>query len=401
MNTDNCYICDNDGDILLCDHCNRGFHLSCLNLSSVPSGSWYCPGCTKRQVKQQKPKDIKDEPKQVYIYIRISSKGQNNPEFGRVGMDTQNGTILDFCKANNLYVKSCVTEIGSAYHTKTPLLDKLIDQIKKSVPILVYSFSRFSRNVEDCKKKIKAIHEKNSWVWSVTDKMTSKDSAFINLVKAAENESRLLGRRMIDSYSRVIAQGGFTGRKKPFGYNIIRDHNGIRILKENSLEQKIIKKIKEFAEQTAFQNRGAKVIAFAMKKYPRYNWTGQMIQTILCDYYHKNGTYRIIRSEEEDDVGSMFDAIGEIEADLGEEEIDLDTVYTVEEIRKIRVHKKTYQFLVKWENYEEETWENVISLYQDVPEIVQEFLDREIQREQQQFEHTQYAKEVKEILEIE
>eukprot|EP00187_Rhodella_violacea_P016544 CAMPEP_0184734334 /NCGR_PEP_ID=MMETSP0314-20130426/60189_1 /TAXON_ID=38298 /ORGANISM="Rhodella maculata, Strain CCMP 736" /LENGTH=233 /DNA_ID=CAMNT_0027201267 /DNA_START=8 /DNA_END=706 /DNA_ORIENTATION=+ len=48
----NCRIClgTREGDcILLCDDCDRGFHIFCLNppLSSIPEGEWLCSKCTK------------------------------------------------------------------------------------------------------------------------------------------------------------------------------------------------------------------------------------------------------------------------------------------------------------------------------------------------------------------
>lgn len=45
-----CEICSSDHDdqsILLCDDCDRGFHLKCLDppLEEVPSGHWICDAC--------------------------------------------------------------------------------------------------------------------------------------------------------------------------------------------------------------------------------------------------------------------------------------------------------------------------------------------------------------------
>ncbi|VEN39205.1 unnamed protein product [Callosobruchus maculatus] len=45
-----CEICgsrDNEDRMLLCDGCDQGFHMYCLEppLDSVPEGAWYCPGC--------------------------------------------------------------------------------------------------------------------------------------------------------------------------------------------------------------------------------------------------------------------------------------------------------------------------------------------------------------------
>ena len=45
-----CSTCDlpfHKDTLLLCDNCNKGFHLKCLSLTSsnVPKGSWYCSAC--------------------------------------------------------------------------------------------------------------------------------------------------------------------------------------------------------------------------------------------------------------------------------------------------------------------------------------------------------------------
>ena len=45
-----CELCgsgENDESVLLCDNCNRGFHMECLSppLTSVPEGDWHCPDC--------------------------------------------------------------------------------------------------------------------------------------------------------------------------------------------------------------------------------------------------------------------------------------------------------------------------------------------------------------------
>ena len=38
--------------LLLCDKCDKGFHLFCLRpiLVSVPKGSWFCPSCSQHQI---------------------------------------------------------------------------------------------------------------------------------------------------------------------------------------------------------------------------------------------------------------------------------------------------------------------------------------------------------------
>jgi len=42
-----CKMPDHEDSMLLCDECNKGFHMACLNppLSKVPKGAWFCPNC--------------------------------------------------------------------------------------------------------------------------------------------------------------------------------------------------------------------------------------------------------------------------------------------------------------------------------------------------------------------
>ncbi|CAM6089130.1 unnamed protein product [Calypogeia fissa] len=45
-----CLRGDNEEQLLLCDKCDRGFHMYCLRpiATSVPQGDWFCPLCSRR-----------------------------------------------------------------------------------------------------------------------------------------------------------------------------------------------------------------------------------------------------------------------------------------------------------------------------------------------------------------
>lgn len=45
---EHCTVChlNDDCDMLLCDGCPKVFHLTCLGLSQVPDGDWYCAVCS-------------------------------------------------------------------------------------------------------------------------------------------------------------------------------------------------------------------------------------------------------------------------------------------------------------------------------------------------------------------
>ena len=42
-----CGLSEDDSNMLLCDRCNKGFHITCLQppLSEIPAGKWYCEPC--------------------------------------------------------------------------------------------------------------------------------------------------------------------------------------------------------------------------------------------------------------------------------------------------------------------------------------------------------------------
>lgn len=54
----NCEVCsrpDREDVMLLCDHCNQGYHMDCLSppLTEVPDGSWYCDNCVDSQEEEE------------------------------------------------------------------------------------------------------------------------------------------------------------------------------------------------------------------------------------------------------------------------------------------------------------------------------------------------------------
>ena len=50
MITDFCVLCEDGGDLLMCDGpCLRTFHLQCLGMDSMPKGEkWFCPDCSNK-----------------------------------------------------------------------------------------------------------------------------------------------------------------------------------------------------------------------------------------------------------------------------------------------------------------------------------------------------------------
>lgn len=55
-NHDYCEVCEQCGEIILCDKCPNGYHLECLEpeLSEVPVGEWFVQSVKKQKMKAKK-----------------------------------------------------------------------------------------------------------------------------------------------------------------------------------------------------------------------------------------------------------------------------------------------------------------------------------------------------------
>ncbi|KAH1262960.1 Increased DNA methylation 1 [Glycine max] len=40
-----CSVCQDGGELVLCDQCPSAFHSTCLDLEDIPDGDWFCPSC--------------------------------------------------------------------------------------------------------------------------------------------------------------------------------------------------------------------------------------------------------------------------------------------------------------------------------------------------------------------
>jgi len=58
-----CKSQDDAPDMLICDACDRGWHIHCLKpkLTSIPEGDWYCPPCIEAQRKKAKSSNASRE----------------------------------------------------------------------------------------------------------------------------------------------------------------------------------------------------------------------------------------------------------------------------------------------------------------------------------------------------
>lgn len=63
-----CQVCgrtDGEATMLICDGCNEGYHLACLQppLSAVPAGVWVCPNCNSEGITKHVVQSMQEMPK--------------------------------------------------------------------------------------------------------------------------------------------------------------------------------------------------------------------------------------------------------------------------------------------------------------------------------------------------
>lgn len=234
-----CELCktgDWEDVLMLCDGCDKGYHTFCANELMVPAEEWYCGKCKKNN----RDKFGRFYPGlRVYLYERISSSSQDNKKLGHSGIETQNNVLLKFAEKNGLIINQTVREIKSGKNmNKLHNLKELIENIDSGECILIYSISRLGRNLRQLKATIKLVHEKRAWIYSVSDKISSLDEKFEELLKISEYEYKIKSKNIIDAHKRIKQLGGHIG-PTPFGYRSFYE-NGIRKLTENPEERKII-----------------------------------------------------------------------------------------------------------------------------------------------------------------
>jgi len=283
----NCVVCqygDYEDQLMLCDGCDRGFHSYCLNISAVPIADWYCSGCLIKNKAHNN--DFKLAPRSVvYLYERISSKGQDNPLYGRVGLDTQNNSLLQFALNTGLIIKSTIREIESAFVANDKrLIAPSLRKIKKDECLVVYSVSRFSRNLQEGMEMLRVINKNKAYVYSILENVYSYEDKFIELLKNAEEESKSLSLKIKTAHNRIKLLGGYIG-KAPFGYRVYRDTSGIRKIEQDPEEQKIIDLIKK--------NKPSQILLDNLTKKYSYRgkpWTISIIKRL----YSKHSSTRAL-----------------------------------------------------------------------------------------------------------
>lgn len=77
--SDWCHVCQDGGQMIVCEHCHKAFHLHCLDppLKRVPRGDWYCEFCLMSPAKLNRAAGTFPRPPQLH-------SAKKNLEFSEV-----------------------------------------------------------------------------------------------------------------------------------------------------------------------------------------------------------------------------------------------------------------------------------------------------------------------------
>uniref|UniRef100_A0A667ZJA6 Chromodomain helicase DNA binding protein 3 n=1 Tax=Myripristis murdjan TaxID=586833 RepID=A0A667ZJA6_9TELE len=93
---DYCEVCQQGGEIILCDTCPRAYHLVCLEpeLDKAPEGKWSCPHCEKEGIQwEAKDEDFDDFEEECEERV-MSDVGVGVP----AGVEEEDDDHMEFCR---------------------------------------------------------------------------------------------------------------------------------------------------------------------------------------------------------------------------------------------------------------------------------------------------------------
>jgi site-specific DNA recombinase len=160
----------------------------------------------------------------VVGYIRVSTETQAKHNDSLSG---QISKIKEGCRNNGHNLVSVYTEPGSsAFYDKRPIFKKMIeDLVTKRVRVdgvVVYSLSRFTRNLKEKLNAQEALKGVGVSLYSCTESIPEDPcSGFImgNIYSTMDEAQSLRNSQVVsDRMQQAAVKGYFTGSHPPFGY---------------------------------------------------------------------------------------------------------------------------------------------------------------------------------------
>ncbi|KAM5140939.1 chromodomain-helicase-DNA-binding protein 4 isoform 2-T2 [Mantella aurantiaca] len=99
---DYCEVCQQGGEIILCDTCPRAYHMVCLDpdMDKAPEGKWSCPHCEKEGVQWEAKEDNSECDEDLDETVGDPEEEDHHMEFCRVCKDGGELLCCDACPSS-------------------------------------------------------------------------------------------------------------------------------------------------------------------------------------------------------------------------------------------------------------------------------------------------------------
>lgn len=153
--------------------------------------------------------------------------------------------------------------------------------------ILTKEVSRFSRNVQDLLNIVEELRKKEVYIWFLSDDINTERNDYreklTQIATNAEQESLRTSRRVKWGHQQQMQLGVVFGRKEMYGYNIVKDENGIQHFQIIEEEAEVVRNIfKWYAAGDGTHTIGRRLEQMGIKtKRFKYGWTNIVILRLL------------------------------------------------------------------------------------------------------------------------
>lgn len=247
----------------------------------------------------------------IHVYTRVSTGKQSTDN--KYGLSSQSHLCDEYINKFYPNIKniSYWKDVGSSYKTNKILPDmgELIQKLKPKTILLISEVSRLGRSLKMVENILKIIRKKKSYIISISDnlvfgKTKLNDNYFIQKIMQSEKESDNLSIRVKNIHKYIKQNGGYIG-KPPFGYKIEKNVHNIPILKENSLDFKLIDNIIDLTKECCSYDEIKEKLNSNNIIHKNKLWTTKKIKDILNKFYpehmlldinHKNQNIIIVNN---------------------------------------------------------------------------------------------------------
>ncbi len=153
--------------------------------------------------------------------------------------------------------------------------------------ILTKEVSRFSRNVQHLLNIVEELRNRGVYIWFLSDDINTEQNDYrekiTQIATNAEQESLRTSRRVRWGHQQQMQLGVVFGRKEMYGYNIVKDENGLQRFEIIEEEAEVIRKIFAWTlagDGTHTIARRLEQMGLKTKRY-KNGWTNTVILRIL------------------------------------------------------------------------------------------------------------------------